>query len=98
MALKENLGKKRSLGGAKPPNLLIVALLLAFRSCAHAPSMHATNKMQSQQRSKEITIREGKHKKKTNKVSKQRKGACTQTNTQKEHARKQTHKRSKQAC
>ena len=67
MALKENLGKKRSLGGAKPPNLLIVAFLLAFRSCARALSMHATNKMQSQQRSKEITIREGKHKKKQTK-------------------------------
>ena len=67
MVLKERLGKKRSLGGAKPPNLLIVALLLAFRSCARALSMHATNKMQSQQRSKEITIREGKHKKKQTK-------------------------------
>jgi len=40
----EKLGKKGPLRGAKPPNLLIIFLLLTLRSCALAPPIHATNK------------------------------------------------------
>ena len=63
MVLKERLGKKWPLGGAKPPNLLIIALLLAFRSRARAPSIHATNKTQSHQTSKEVKHKIGKQSK-----------------------------------